>query len=1145
MSIKSVSHQPAKETPPVELVNAVVIDDIITKYNSGISRLEIIAETEKFMNTLCEFGEYDPFLARDGFCRLLQVEIEEVQTQALQKLRTFFNIFSYLAYDVVKEQAKHLVKLEEQFSHFLLSPAQLSTSRFLLPLLNSYKDILERLWLLPYLTEDRGVYVRIVEKHGPSMASHVDACLRIYAKEGDQDEEVQLTLRNLEEMLLRILNCPPELQQKVAELKEDLQTESIPGLIGDLCREVGDTQLAIGHYQEHLIVVDTLKKENPKSSEDLEKLEYNLLMRLADTYNSAGDVQSAIEYYKKGLQKAESLKDEKRQLDAYAGLGDAHAVLKECDKALEYQNKRLTIAEKMHSELEIGRAYGGLGIAYDFQGNYSKAIDCHMKHLEIAERLKEPKDQETANGNLGNAYHSQGDYQKAIKHHTTSLEFANKLKDLRGQMSANANLGNAYHAQGDNRQAITYHEESLRLARLLKDLRGEGSAYGNLGMDHNSLGEYAKAIEYHEKHRKITQRLRDRAAEAEACRNLANSHRNLGNLAVALICANDQLKIAKEHHLRSEEGMAYGLLGTIFLQLNNFELAIQQFNNQIGIAKDPEDRDALEAAYIGLGVASYAQGKCKEAITYYSDALPHAEKLNDLTGKAGILSNLGFAYEDLNQLDMAEKSFRESIEVYSKLQHQLGDSNQWKISLFQGQVKTFMGLERVLIKQKKEEEALKVTDARRARALLAVLSKKTSPTQEKPLASTFLSGKDMQALAKNLNTIFVIFSMSSLAEDKGSLNVWVIAPEGEPQRRPLPAQTLPDDLKDLSNLLHGFPFVRLKGETGKVENTISRQVQEIREKTTEQGLLKGKQEALKKALAPLRAKLTAHLKAWYKALIAPLELEKCSSAYPNPTLTIVPDGFLSQIPFAIFMDEENKYLIQKHPIAIIPSIKVLDILNSHPKIFSDRLLLVGDPDTGNPKENLKSATLENAKFQDLQSRFPKTQILTRKNAQVNRVKEAMENARWIFLSSHGQADKKPDNNPHSVFEGRLLLASDEKHQQGHLHAEEISTLHLNAELAVLSACYSGTGNVQHEGSIGPTWSLIAAGAQSALATLWTIPDADLTVEMTHKFMGQIINDKDKRLNKAQILQNLMMEEIKKNKDEPDQWGAFFLFGLWK
>ncbi|MBS0649342.1 MAG: tetratricopeptide repeat protein [Verrucomicrobia bacterium] len=1129
MSIKSVSHQPAKETPPVELVNAVVVDDIIKKYKSGISRSEIIAEAEKFMNTLCEFGEYDPFLARDGLCRLLDVEIEEVQTQALQKLRTFFNIFSYLAYDVVKEQAKHLVKLEEQFSHFLLSPAQLSTSRLLLPLLYSYKDILERLWLLPYLTEDRGVYARIVEKHGPSMASHVDACLRIYAKEGDQDEEVQLTLQNMQEMLQRILQCSTELQQKIAELKEDLQTDIIPGLVGDLCREVGDTQLAIDHYQENLIVVDMVRRENPDSSERLEKLEYNLFMYLAETYRSTGDLQSAIEYCKKVLQKAESLKDEKRQLESYAVLGDMHAVLKECDKALEYQNKRLAIAEKMHSELEIGRANGGLGISYDFQGNYVKAIECHMKHLEIAERLKEPKDQETAHGNLGNAYHSQGDYKKAIEHHQESLKFATDLKDLRGQMSANANLGNAHHAQGDNRQAVTYHEESLRLARLLKDLRGEGSAYGNLGMDHNSLGEYAKAIEYHQKHRKITQRLRDRAAEAEACRNLANAHRNLGNLEQALKCADEQLEIAMRYHLRSEEAMAYGLSATILLQLNHFEIAIQQFHKQIDIAKDFEDRDALEAAYNGLGIAFYAQGKCREAITHYSSALELAEKLNDVTGKAGILSNLGFAHEDLNQLDMAEKRFRESIEVYSELQHQLGDSNQWRITLFEGQVKTYMGLERVLDKQKKLEEALQITDARHARALLAVLSGKRSTST--PLPSIFLSAKDMQALAKNLNTCFVAYSISSLAEDRGDLRVWVVPPEGQGEIKQIniPKESLSDDMRDATKMLEKFPFIR--DSRGASEYPTLDVLKEM------QNLYRGEANVPRGSIDRFKNRLSE----WYKALIKPIE----SFLPKDKILTIIPDGFLSQIPFAALKNDKGEYLIESHPISMAPSMKVLQLLSSSNKDLSQAHCLVGNPKISDPKfEDLPLSAVEIQKVKDILK--TKTEdILSLGEATVLHTIEKMQKARWIHLACHGLASKTLDR--YSVFEGVFKLAKDARHPDGNLYSQEIASLKLKSELVFLSACFSGTGKIQNEGSIGAVWSFHTAGVLSVIASHWRVPESALTIQMVEEFycsaLGKNKEGKEiERVNKAEALRRAMMKGIEKERDNPHRWGCFFLSG---
>ncbi|MBS4164938.1 hypothetical protein PRO82_002280, partial [Candidatus Protochlamydia amoebophila] len=258
-----------------------------------------------------------------------------------------------------------------------------------------------------------------------------------------------------------------------------------------------------------------------------------------------------------------------------------------------------------------------------------------------------------------------------------------------------------------------------------------------------------------------------------------------------------------------------------------------------------------------------------------------------------------------------------------------------------------------------------------------------------------------------------------------------------------------------------------------------------------------------------------------------------------------PDGFLAQIPFAAFLDRKGKYFIEKHPISIVPSMGILKLLDEIPKDFPKSSLVIGNPTTPHLKDTLPLAEKE---AQAIVAPLLKTTLertLLQDNATAERVLEGMQDARWIHLACHGSTGAKPEEklDPHSVFEGLFKLAPDESHSRGYLHAQEIASLTLRTELVFMSTCSSGRGKLYREGSIGPVWSFLAAGALSTVATYCELRDSDLTLQMVDTFYRHLLGIEMEKLNKAQALRKAMLVGIEQKRDKPHLWGAFFLSGL--
>ncbi|MBS0648393.1 MAG: tetratricopeptide repeat protein [Verrucomicrobia bacterium] len=1130
------------------------VEKLVKSYEGGLTNpIDATPKAYSLIEELFNLIEKDLPLAREGLCRLLKVNIEEVQIKLIPCLKRLFHL-SLLAYDVENNQSQQLVGLEKQISDILASHVRSSSSELLLALVDLYQDILERFWLLPHLIEDRNSYGIIVRENGQRMIREADRWLPVLLNDNTQPEEFKLALKSLPGMFQRIISSPPAIIKEIEQLKPELDSIMISVEIGDICHKAEDYQRAIVHYLENIRLVASIRDQDPKLKRDLGNLTYVILNRLGIVYHSLGEYRKAIEHHEKSLQIAQELGDRAGEGRAYGNLGDVYHSLGEYRKAIEHHEKSLQIAQELGNRAGEGRAYGNLGNVYQSQGEYYKALEYLEKYLQIALELRDRAGEGRAYGNLGNAYYSLGEYRKAIEYHKKHLQIAQALGDQAGEGSAYGDLGVVYQSLGEYRKALEYLEKHLQIAQELGDRAEEGRAYGNLGTAYDFLGEYRKAIECHEKTLQIAQALGDQVGKGSAYGNLGNVYQSLGEYRKAIEYHEKCLQITQELGDRSREGKAYGNLGSAYYFLGEYHKGIEYDEKYLQIAQALGDRSREGRAYGNLGVAYRSLGEYHKAIEYLEKALQIAQKLGDRGEEGKAFNNLGLTYQHLNDLPQAEKHFYQSVAIYSFLQDILGDNHQWKITIFEEQSRAYFSLERVLLKQGKAEEALEITDSRRSRALVSMLSSRVHTPTKEPI---YLTYKEIQSLAQKLNTTFVTYSLSSLSEDESRIHVWVVPPSGGIECIPISCDKLPDqikeDIEEASKVLQTYPFISAPPRVRPPRaQSVKRSSEEEIPLPSVPPSIQGMQEITRgdSNAAPNEDQLRSfkeRLSQCYEAFILPIE--KYLPRDPEQTLTIIPDSFLSQIPFAAFRDKEGKYLIEKCAISFAPSIKAVQLLDQLPRNSSSNLLIVANPTSPNVSDNNLQGTEKEAEIVKKILGAPTEKVLLQERPTVHRVLEELPQARWIHLACHGLPGDKPEEklNIHSVFEGVLKLAKDPEdldRPNGFLYAQDIASLSLQAELVFMSACFSGRGKLQREGSIGHNWSFLAAGARSTVSTYWRIPVNDLTESIIDTFYRHLLGKEREKLSGAQALRQAMLSVIEKDRENlPQVWAAFFLSGL--
>ncbi|MGB1243623.1 MAG: CHAT domain-containing protein, partial [Chitinophagales bacterium] len=302
-------------------------------------------------------------------------------------------------------------------------------------------------------------------------------------------------------------------------------------------------------------------------------------------------------------------------------------------------------------------------------------------------------------------------------------------------------------------------------------------------------------------------------------------------------------------------------------------------------------------------------------------------------------------------------------------------------------------------------------------------------------------------------------------------------------------------------------------------------------------------------------------KLYQKLFLKPFGLESFQNIQ---NLYIVPDGSLYQIPFEVFLTQEPdddeieemryrtlSYLLNKHTISYAYSATLLleslkkrskniptykgNLLGFAPSFESSYQLTSSKMPKREGMRNCKGDSLKalpssrlevNTIFQIIGG-----QIFLQTDANKTAFLEEARHYQILHLSTHACMDEGDFESSRIYFADQALLS------------KELYPLQLNAELAVLSACETGTGPIQQgEGVMSLARAFLYAGCPSVISSLWSVND-----EKTSELMSGFYTNLKEGQTKSSALQNAKISYIndKKRKNEnahPFYWAAFVQIG---
>ncbi len=262
-------------------------------------------------------------------------------------------------------------------------------------------------------------------------------------------------------------------------------------------------------------------------------------------------------------------------------------------------------------------------------------------------------------------------------------------------------------------------------------------------------------------------------------------------------------------------------------------------------------------------------------------------------------------------------------------------------------------------------------------------------------------------------------------------------------------------------------------------------------------------------------------------LLAPLGVEA------GKRIVIVPHGPLHYLPFqALRLD--GKYLIERNPISIAPSISIAARLAQRTPTTSAQLLAFGNPTIDpNVADPLPGAERE---VHELSQQFPGAKLFFKGEANKTNFAANAPHSRLVHVAAHAVADTM------DPLHSKVLLA-DENGRPNYLEAKDVLGMDLgNVAMLALSACESGLGRVENGDEVlGFTRSFLSAGTSTLLASLWPVSDT-----ATEKLMTTLYAD----LAKGEQVQDAMRDAQRAVMADPETshpfyWAPFNLIGNWR
>lgn len=706
--------------------------------------------------------------------------------------------------------------------------------------------------------------------------------------------------------------------------------------------------------------------------------------------------------------------------------------------------------------------------------------------------------------NLGKMLYSQGQFDQALVLFQSALTMREEVGDRQGIGITLNDIALVHSTQGRLDQALQGWKTALAIFRDLGLRAVEGTTLNNIAWVYGTQGQYERALTMHQRVLQIRRAVGDRLGEGATLLNMGSMRRRLGEYAGALSALQEAREIFQALGARGEVAKSLNSLGRLYEAQEEYDRALELYGDALAIHRELGDRYGSGLTLGNMGDTLLKLKNLTAAVEKYEASLAILRQGGNLLDQGATLNNMGLAYAVQGDNARATALFQESLQVAEAVERELPPNDQAWIAFFERRAETYAFLQAALVGQGKVGEALAVADRSRARSLAQLLN----GSGESP-GDNAITLDEIRQMARDRQATIVSYGIFYQ-----NLYIWVVSPEGRVAFRAVD----PDSI--------GLSFQNVVGQ--------------IRRAATNPFDLGGffAQEQFRLDLRRFRGNGLnwtggpKDLKRAYELLVQPIE--DLLPTGQGDRLIIVPHRELSTMPFVALIDSQDRFLLDRYTITVTPSLQILNLVEQTPQSAKGQPLIIGNPD---PMPDKLSPLPGSEKEAQAIAQALNTTALMGKNATETMVKQKLETASLLHFATHGVIAKSDRE-----IEGNWLALAEPSNpnapgnNDGKLTLTEIFNSKLRAQLAVLSACNTVSGEVTGEGVLGLARAFIKAGVPAVVASLWQVPDQQTQLLM-EAFYRELLRGKTygEALRLAQL-------EVRSQFTNPRDWAAFMVIG---